>query len=104
MGVAKDALHGVAEAKVAAAAGIALIAFHDGSPLVGRHGAGAGVGQQVNEDIVGQEKEQVVVGGLQQMFAIFALGPVDGLDTLDAEWLDDGMDGHGLLARAEESL
>ena len=59
--VAEDVLHGVAEAIEAAAAGIALVAFHDGGPLMGGHGAGAGVGEEVDEDVVGREQEEVVV-------------------------------------------
>jgi hypothetical protein len=43
--VAENVLHGIAKLVEAAAAGVALIAFHDGGPLVGRHGAGAGVGE-----------------------------------------------------------
>ena len=51
--VAKDVLDGIFEAVEAAAAGVAFVAFHDGRPLVGGHGAGAGVGEQVDQDIVG---------------------------------------------------
>ena len=58
------------------------------------HGAGAGVGEQVDEDVVGGEEEEVVVGGFEELFALGAGGPADGLDALDAEWLDDGFDGH----------
>ena len=55
--VAEDILNGILEAIEAAAAGVAFVAFHDGGPLVGGHGAGAGVGEQVDEDIVGGEQE-----------------------------------------------
>ena len=96
--VAEDALHGIPEADVAAAARIALIALHDGSPLVGGHGAGAGVGQQIDQHIVGREKKQVVVCKLKKALAILALSPVDGLDTLDTEGLDDSADRHEYLA------
>jgi hypothetical protein len=95
--VAEDVLDGVAEADEAAAAGIALVAFHDGGPLVGGHGAGAGVGEQVDEDVVGREQEHVVVRGFEELFALGAGGPADGLDAFDAEGLDDGADGQGIL-------
>ncbi len=99
VGVSEDALHGVAEADVAAASSVALIAFLNGSPLVDGHGTGAGVGEQIDEDIVGGEQEQVVVRCFQKAFAVGTLGPMDGLDTLDAEWFDDGANGHGILLR-----
>ncbi len=93
--VAEDVLDRVAEVVEAAAAGVALVAFHDGGPLMSRHGAGAGVGEQVDEHIVGRQEEQVVVGGTQQLFTLRAGGPADRLDALDAERLDDGFGGHG---------
>jgi predicted RNA-binding protein len=37
---------------------------------VGGHGSGAGVGEQVNEHVVGFEQEQVVMGGAQQLGAL----------------------------------
>ena len=66
--VAADVLNRVAEPVEAAAARIALVAFHDGGPLVGGHGAGAGVGQQVDENIVRRKQKQVVVRGLRAVF------------------------------------
>ena len=53
--IAEDVLDGVAEVIEASAAGVALVAFHDGRPLMGGHGAGAGVGQQVDEHVVGRQ-------------------------------------------------
>ena len=100
--VAEDVLDGILEAVEAAAAGVAFVAFHDGGPLVGGHGSGAGVGEQVDEDIVGGEQEKVVVGGFEKLLALFAGGPADGFDALDAEGFDDGFDGHGRV-RAEIS-
>ena len=52
------------EAVEAAAAGVALVALHDRGPLVRGHGAGAGVGEQVDEHIVGGEQEKIVVRGV----------------------------------------
>ena len=92
--VAENILHRSAELLEAAAAGITLIAFHHGRPLVGGHGAGAGIGEQVDEDIVGGQEKEVVVGGAEQSLALGAGRPVDGLDGFDAEGLDDGA-GHG---------
>ena len=95
--VAADVLDGIAKTIEAAASGIAFVAFHDGGPLVGGHGAGAGVGEQVDEDIVGVEEKQVVVRGGEQFLAMFARSPANRLDTLDAKWLDDGLDRHARL-------
>ena len=68
--VAEDVLDGVAEAIEAAASRVALIAFHDGGPLVRGHGAGARVGEQVNQNVVGRQQEQVVMRGLQQLLLV----------------------------------
>ena len=70
-------------------AGIALVAALDAGPLLGRHGARARVGQQVDEDVVGVEVEQVVAGRLEAPLALLHRRQPDGLDGLDAERLDD---------------
>ena len=88
--VAEDILNGSAELLEAAAAGITLVAFHHGGPLVGGHGASAGIGEQVDEDIVGGQKKEVVVRGAEQLLALRAGRPVNGLDALDAKGFDDG--------------
>ena len=70
--VAEDVLDGILEADEAAAARVALVAFHDGGPLVRGHGAGSGVGEQVDQDVVGGEKKQVVMRSLEQLLALLA--------------------------------
>ena len=52
--VAENVLDGVAEVIEAAAARVAFVAFHEGRPLMSRHGAGAGVRQQVNQHVIGR--------------------------------------------------
>ena len=94
--VAEDILHRVAKVVEAAAAGIALVAQHDSSPLPGRHRARARIGEQVDEHVVGRKQKQVVVRGAQQRFPLLARGPADGLDTLDAKRLNDGLGQHGI--------
>ena len=93
--VAEDVLDGIAEALEAAAAGVALVAAHNRGPLLGRHGAGTGVGEQVDEHVIGGQQEQIVVGGAQQRFALFASGPANGFDALDAERFNDSGGRHG---------
>ena len=92
--VAEDFLDGILEAVEAAAARVAFVAFHDGGPLMRGHGTGAGVGEKVDEDIVGGEEEEIVVRGLEELFALCAGGPVEGFDAFDAERFDDGFYGH----------
>ena len=79
-----------------AAAGVALVALHHRRPLPRRHGARAGIGQQVNEHIVRRKQEQIVVSSLQPGFALFAGRPANRLNALDPERLDDGLYGHGI--------
>ena len=103
--VAEDVLNGILEAIEAATAGVAFVAFHDGGPLVRGHRAGSGVGEQVDEDVVSAQQEKIVVCGFEELLALGAGGPADGLDTLDAEGFDDGAGDHGgrsrLYAREE---
>jgi hypothetical protein len=90
----EDVLNGVAEVVEGFRAGIAFVAAHDGGPLVGGHGSGAGVGKQVDEDVVRGEKEEVVEGGAEEVDTLGAGGPTDRLNGLDAEGLDDRSYGH----------
>ena len=46
--------------------GIALVAVLDGGPLVAAHRAGARVGQQIDDDVLGVDVEQVVARGLER--------------------------------------
>ena len=92
--IAEDVLNGILEVIEALAAGVAFIALHDAGPLMRGHGPGAGIGEQIDEDIVGGQKKEVVVSGFQQFFALLARGPADGFDAFDAERFDDGLDRH----------
>jgi len=67
--VANDILDRVAEMVETAAPSIAFIAFHDGSPLVGGHSSRAGVREEVDQDVIGGQEEEIVVGGAQQLCA-----------------------------------
>ena len=53
----------VAEAVERPAAGVRLVALHQRAPLRRRHRAGARVGEQVDQDVVGVQQEDVVAGG-----------------------------------------
>jgi hypothetical protein len=54
----------------------------------------AGVGERVDEDVVRREEEEVVEGGAEEVDALLAAGPTNGLNGLDAEGLDDCLHGH----------
>ena len=88
--VAKDILNRIAKPIEAAAAGVALVALHHCGPLMSGHGAGSGVGEEIDQNIVGGKKKQVVKRSPQQLLALRPRGPVNRLDALDAERLDDG--------------
>ena len=50
------------------------------------HRAGAGVGQQVDEDVFGFEGEEVVARRLECGFAFSTRNEADGFDNFDAKW------------------
>ncbi len=99
--VAEDVLDRAFEVVEAFASGVALVAFHNAGPLAGGHRSGAGVGEQINQNIISGQQEKVVIGGFKKPLALLAGGPADGLDALDTERLDDGFDRHegGVFAK-----
>ena len=50
-------LNDIAEAIEGPASRVGLVALHNGPPLRGRHGAGAGVGEQVDQHIGGGKQK-----------------------------------------------
>ncbi len=92
--ISEDFLDGVAEVVEASASGVAFVAFHDARPLMGRHRAGAGIGQQVDEHVIGRKQEEVIVCGAQQFFPLLAGCPADRLDALNTKRFDDGFGRH----------
>ena len=78
------------EAEEALAAGVAFVAAHDGGPLLGGHGAGAGIGEQVDQDVAGVDQEEIVAGRCEIALAFRRGGVVQRLHALDAEGFDDG--------------
>src|ERR1051326_4946010 len=99
-----EILHHALEAVETFTAGIGFIAAHHGRPLLGGHGAGAGVGQEIDQDILGVDEEQVVAGLLEETPALFGRGLPERFDTLDAEWLDDGFHYASTSIRASAAL
>ena len=91
---AGEVLDDALEAVERPAPGIGLVALHQRAPLRGRHRAGAGVGQQVDEDVVGAQQEQVVARLLERAHALLTRREAERFDGLDAEGFDDGVEGH----------
>ena len=77
------------EHEPAGTARVALVAALDRRPLVAAHRARAGVGQQVDQHVLGVEVEQVPAGGLERRLALGLGGQPDGLHGVDPERLDD---------------
>ena len=82
---AEDVIDSGFEALVRARACIGFVAAHDRRPLLGAHRAGAGVGQQVDEDVLCVEGEEVVARRLKRGFALFARDQADRFNRLDAK-------------------
>ena len=83
-------LHGLLEDRVRGGAGVRLVAVLDRRPLVPAHRPGAGVGEQVDQHVLGPQLEEVVVGGGQMPAALGLRGQPHRLDRVDPERLDDG--------------
>jgi hypothetical protein len=62
-------------------------------PLIPRHRAGAGIGQQIDEDVLGVQVEEVKAGALDGRLALRRGCHAQGLDRMNAERLDDGREG-----------
>jgi hypothetical protein len=65
-----EVLDNGAEPEEAFAAGVRFVATHHGGPLFGGHGAGAGIAEQIDEDIGRAELEQIVASLFQKLFAL----------------------------------
>jgi hypothetical protein len=92
VGEREQLLHRRLEAVPRRRAGVALVAVLHRRPLIARHRAGAGVGQQIDQHVVGVEREQVVAGLGQPRAALLERGEPNRLDRVDAKRLDDGLE------------
>jgi len=85
----RDAPYRIFKPEKAVAAGIGFIALHNPGPLVAAHGAGAAVGQQVNQDIIGMNTERVVFGFGQDFFSFFFGSEIDRFHRFYPEGFND---------------
>src|SRR5258708_4765185 len=85
-----EILHHALQAVETFAAGVRFVAAHHGRPLFGGHCDGAGIGQEIDQDIFGVDEEQVVAGLLEETLALFGRCLPERFDALNAEWFDDG--------------
>ena len=85
----KEVLDALQEAVPGRRAGVRLVASLDPGPLLGGHGARAGIGEQVDQHIGGVQVEEVVPGRLQALLTLIDRRHPDRLDALDPERLDD---------------
>jgi len=76
--------------------GVRLVADHHPCPLLGRHRPGAGVGEEVDQDLVGAEPEQVPSGLGEGSLSLLPRREPERLDGLDTEGLDDRAVRHAL--------
>ena len=81
----------VLQAEETLAAGVGFVTAHHRRPLLRGHGAGAGIGQQVDQDVTRWNQEKVIAGFPQVLLAFVARGVPQRLYALDAERLDDGL-------------
>ena len=79
---AGELVHHAFQAEETLAAGVGFVAAHDGRPLLGGHGAGAGIGEQVDQDVAGFDEEEVVAGVGEIAFALFGRGVAQGSTLL----------------------
>ena len=62
---------------------VALVTHHHCAPLAVAHGTRAGVGEQVNVDIVAFQHKDVLVGFFEPFLALFAGGFLNGFNHFD---------------------
>jgi hypothetical protein len=83
VGVAVEALDRRLEVVEVAAAGVGLVAQHHPGPLAVAHGRRAGVGEEVDVDVVAAQQERVVAGLAERPDALLAGRDGQRLDHLD---------------------
>src|SRR6185369_14010490 len=84
----KDVAHHCFKSIKTRAAGVRLVATHQGRPLSRTHRRGAAVGQQVDDHVFRFEQKQVVEGFIKISFALRPRRHFDWFDYFDSEWFN----------------
>ncbi len=82
---AEDVVDRRLQPRVRASTRVRLVALDERGPLMVRHRARARVGEEVDEDVLGAQRKDVVAGGLHGRPALIRAQQPDGLDHLGAE-------------------
>ncbi len=77
---------------------IGFVSHQKSSPLVLAHGAGAGIGEKVDVDILGAQAEHVVMPPFEGLFPLFLVGNAYGFHHFDTERF-----GHNTINHFENS-
>jgi hypothetical protein len=81
------------EAEPRGGSGIALVTVLNRRPLVPRHCTGARIGQQIDKDVLRVQVEEIKAGLLDGRLALCRAGHAKGLDRMNAERFDNGVEG-----------
>ena len=87
VGEAGDLLHGLLKGREAARPNIRFIAPHERRPLLVAHRAGAAVRPEIDEDVLGGQKEHRIERLVQNPHPVGARAQVDPLNALGAKGL-----------------
>ena len=88
-----EVAHRLLEAAEGGRTGVALVTEHDRRPLLRAHRRGAGIGQEVDQHVVGSEPEKVVMGVAQEALALLLCREPQRFHGLDSERFDDCLHG-----------
>ncbi len=90
----KQVLDALEEPEPRRRSGVALVTALDRRPLVARHRTRPRIGQEVDQHVLGAQREQVVPGTPHGLSSLFRSGHHEGLDRVDPERLDDRLERH----------
>ena len=98
-----EVAHRLLEAAEGGRTGVALVTEHDRRPLLRAHRRGAGIGQEVDQHVVGSEPEKVVMGVAQEALALLLCREPQRFHGLDSERFDDCLHGASFPPRQKSS-
>lgn len=87
----EDIFDGGLEPVVGLGSSVGLVAAHHRRPLVVAHRARAGIGQEVDEDILGLEEEEIVTGLEKSQKEFSGWQEATAVGNEDTQFLKEGM-------------